>query len=417
MMVMVAQFMRGISESSYVELGEEIYEKYIARLIYPEVRELIRSHLYKGHTVAVVSSATPFQIQPACRDLDVEHILCTRYATNDGVFTGELERPICFGHGKVIAAEKFAHEFDVNLEETFFYSDSYDDLQLLERVGKPRPLNPSKKLAALAERRQWPVRRFKSRGPKRIPDYARALGTTGSLVMSFAAGLPIWALTGSKRQAQNFSASLFADTASALIGLKLDVTGEENLWSHRPAVFVFNHQSKADMMITAKLLRRDIAGIGKKEIRGMPIVGRLMEFGGTVFIDRENSGSAIEAMRPLVDAMRIEGKSVAVAPEGTRTISTKLASFKKGPFHLAMQAGVPMVPIVIHNALDVAPKGEFVFRPATVKVDVLTPIDTGQWSVSTIDQHVADVRNLFLNALGQQPRDTLVFEQRRSNTD
>ena len=79
-----------------------------------------------------------------------------------------------------------------------------------------------------------------------------------------------------------------------------------------------------------------------------------------------------------------------------------MAPFKKGAFHLAIQAGVPIVPIVIHNALDVAPKGDFAFRAATVMVDVLPPVDTRVWRRETIDQHVAEVRGMYLKALGQE---------------
>ena len=117
---------------------------------------------------------------------------------------------------------------------------------------------------------------------------------------------------------------LSANADAALIGLDLNVEGEENLWSHRPAVFVFNHQSKADVVIMTSLLRRDIAGVGKQEIRKMPVIGKVMELAGTVYIDRANSSSAIEAMKPLIDVMRKEGKSVVIAPEGTRTVSPKL---------------------------------------------------------------------------------------------
>jgi putative phosphoserine phosphatase/1-acylglycerol-3-phosphate O-acyltransferase len=155
-------------------------------------------------------------------------------------------------------------------------------------------------------------------------------------------------------------------------------------------------------VILARLLRRDIAGVGKKEIKNMPLIGKTLELAGTIFIDRNNSASAIEAMKPLVDAMRNQGKSVAISPEGTRSITPRLAAFKKGPFHLAMQAGVPIVPIVIHNAGDVAPKGDFVFRPATVEVDVLAPVDTSDWRSETIVEHVAEVRGMFLEALGQR---------------
>lgn len=126
-----------------------------------------------------------------------------------------------------------------------------------------------------------------------------------------------------------------------------------------------------------------------------------MQWGGTVLIDRENAKSAREAMEPLVDVMRKEGRSVCIAPEGTRSTSTNLGRFKKGAFHLALQAQVPIVPIVIHNALDVAPRGQYVLKPATVKITVLPAVDTSDWTVETIDEHVHQVRDLFLEELDQ----------------
>ncbi len=401
MMAINAQFMRGIEEQTYEEIGEELYQRQIARLVYPESRALVDAHLAKGHTVAIISSATPYQVEPAAKDLNIPHVLCTTLEVADGQFTGQVNRPTCFGQGKVDAAKALAKKYKANLDESFFYSDSTDDQLLLERVGLPRALNPSSKLRALARDRGWPVANFGSRGRPTVGQFVRSIAATVSLVPTFAAGLPIYALTGSRRDSLNFSLSLFADTASALIGLNLNVKGEEHLWSHRPAVFVFNHQSKADVVIMAQLVRRDMAGVGKQEIRKMPVIGKVLELGGVVMIDRANSASAIQAMAPLVEAMHKEGKSVALAPEGTRSISPRLSRFKKGAFHLAMQAGVPMIPVVIRNAGDVAPKGDFVFRPATVDVEVLEPVDTSQWQTDTIDDHVREVRNLFLEALGQ----------------
>lgn len=402
MMAVNSQFMRGIDESTYYEVGEELYTRQIARRIYPESRALVNAHLARGHTVAIISSATPYQVEPAAADLGIAHVLCTKLEVVDGKFTGSVVSPTCFGQGKVDAAEELAAEVNGNLDDAFFYSDSTDDLLLLERVGHPCALNPSEKLERLAQERHWPVARFGSRGRPSVAQFIRSVAATSSLVTSFIAGLPIYALTGSKRDSINFSFSLFADTASALIGLELDVKGEEHLWSHRPAVFVFNHQSKADVVIMARLLRRDIAGIGKQEIKSeTPILGKVLEFGGVVFIDRKDGKSAIESIAPLVDAMRNEGKSVVLAPEGTRTVSPRLAPFKKGAFHIAMQAGVPMIPIVIRNAGDVAPKGDFVYRPGTVEVEVLPPVDTSTWTRETLDQHVAEVRNMFARSLGQ----------------
>jgi len=401
MMLVNAQFMKGTEEKTYMDLGEQLYIKQIARLIYPESRALVNAHLAKGHTVGVISSATPYQVEPAAKDLGIDHVLCTYLEVEDGTFTGGVVRPTCFGEGKVTAAEDLAERHNADLDSSFFYSDSHDDLQLLERVGHPKVLNPSSKLDRIARHNRWPVARFGSRGRPTMTQFVRSIAATASLVSSFAAGLPILALTGSRRASQNFSFSLFADTAGALIGLDLNVKGEEHLWEQRPAVFVFNHQSKADVVILAQLLRRDIAGVGKKEIKKVPVIGTVLEMGGVVLIDRADAKSAIEAMKPLVDTMKKEGKSVVLSPEGTRTISPKITAFKKGAFHLAMQAGVPMIPIVIRNAGDVAPKGDFVFRPATVEVEVLPPVDTSNWRTETMDEHVRDVRNMFLKTLGQ----------------
>jgi len=402
MMVAATQFLRGIREDSYANFGEELFESHIARLIYPESRALVQAHLKKGHTVAIITSATPYQVRPAARELGIEHVLCTELEVKDGVFTGAVVHPTCFGPGKVTAAESLSERFGADLDKSYFYSDSHDDMQLLERVGNPRPLNPSNKLLAVAEQRGWPVRKFGSRGQPTITTLLRSAMMPVSVVGCFLAGFPIWALTGSKRDALNFSVSLFADTASAIIGLNLKIVGEQHLWSHRPAVFIFNHQSNVDLVIVARLMRRDIIGVGKREIRDIPVVGRVMEAAGVILIDRQNSTSAIEALKQLADTMRIEGKSVCLSPEGTRAITPKLAEFKKGAFHLAIQAGVPVVPIVIQNSIDVQPKGDYIFHPGTVNVEVLPPIDTGNWSVNTIDDHVAEVRHLYLQALDQK---------------
>ncbi len=406
LMVASSKMMKGVPEQQYIDFGEELYEKHLSRLIYPESRALIEAHLDKGHTVALISSATRYQVEAAAQDLGFQHILYTEMEVEDGVFTGNVISPTCYGEGKMTAASKLAEEVDIDLEKSFFYTDSHEDLPLLEGVGHPQVLNPTKKLVSIAERRGWPIRRFRSRGRPKMTDYLRTAAATFSLVPTFAASLPIQMLTGSKREALNYSTSLFGDTAAALIGLHLNTRGEQHLWSHRPAVFIFNHQSQADAVIIPKLLRRDIAGVGKKEIKeDNYIIGKIFEYGGTVLIDRKDGQSAVEAMQPLVDTLRNEGRSVVLSPEGTRTIGPKLAPFKKGAFHLAIQAEVAIVPIVIHNSCDVQPKGDWVYRPGTVEIDVLPPVDTSDWTVETIDQHVADVRQMFLDTLGQTEED------------
>ena len=221
-----------------------------------------------------------------------------------------------------------------------------------------------------------------------------------SLVGSFAAGLPIWALTGSKRDAMNFSLSVFADTASALIGLNLKIQGEQHLWSHRPAVFIFNHQSAVDVLITARMLREDVIGVAKKEIKHQLPMGLAFTYTGTVFIDREHGGDPRVALKPTVDALR-SGRSVVIAPEGTRSRDGTLGPFKLGAFHMARQAGVPVVPIVIHNAQDALPYKGVVVRPAEVEVTVLPPQATDKWKLADVEPQALRIREMYLDVLGQ----------------
>ena len=407
MMMAASQFLAGINESDYIEFSEYLYTEHIAKLVYPESRALVETHLKKGHTVALISAATPYQIAPAAQELGIEHVKCTHMEVVDGKFTGAVVKPTCYGMGKVLAADQVMEEVGAKPEDCIFYSDSDEDIHLLEHVGKPRPLNPNSRLRRIARGRGWPVQDFSSRGSAGPLDYIRTFATQGSLIGAALAGLPIYALTRSMNKSRNFSTSLFADTAAAITGMEIDVTGEEHIWSNRPCVFIFNHQSQADVIIVPYILRRYLAGVGKKEIADVPIIGKIMQWGGTVLIDRENSKSAQEAMAPLIDVMRKEGRSVCIAPEGTRSTSTTLGRFKKGAFHLAMQAKVPIVPIVIHNAIDVAPRGQFVFKPATVKVTVLPPVSTDNWRVENLDQHIDAVRDQFLIELDQMQLQTI----------
>ena len=397
------ELLEGTEESEYLEFSRDVYEKRIAKLIYPEARAMIREHQARGHTVAIVSSATPYQVRPAAEDLGVDTVYCTELGVKDGLFTGSVAGDVCWGDGKLAAAKRLAKEHGLDLGKAFFYSDSDEDVPLLESVERPRVLNPNRKLARIAKERDWPVRRFRDLKKVKTSSVVRTLAADLSMLPVLLTSLTVMSMTGSKRDAQNFTSAVYPAIASALSGVTLDVLGEKNLWAARPAVFVFNHQSKIDPVIVSKLLHKDFVGVGKKEVASLPFADKLMEFGGAVLIDRADSVGAVAALKPLVNVIQDEGKSVIMAPEGTRTVSPMLAPFKKGPFHLAMQAGVPMVPIVLHDAIDIAPKGAFLYRPGTVKVEILPPVDTSSWSPKTIDTHVAEVRGMFLDALGQTP--------------
>jgi putative phosphoserine phosphatase/1-acylglycerol-3-phosphate O-acyltransferase len=130
------------------------------------------------------------------------------------------------------------------------------------------------------------------------------------------------------------------------------------------------------------------------------LVGSLAD---AVFIDRENREGAIAALRPLVEDALLRGKSLAVAPEGTRSGTGRLGAFKKGAFRLAMAGGVPVVPIVFRNSNDVWPLGTQFMRPGTVDVVVHPPIATDDWTEDELDARIAEVRGIYLETLAHWP--------------
>ena len=167
-------------------------------------------------------------------------------------------------------------------------------------------------------------------------------------------------------------------------------------------MFILNHQSNADLIIASKLLRKDTVGIGKKEIKKIPVLGQILTASkGMIFIDRADREKAIEAMKPAVDALK-SGTSVVIFPEGTRSYDYTLGQFKKGAFHLAMQAKVPVVPIVIENAHDAMPRGLSILQPATIRIKVLKPIATKKWKKADLDKHIKKIRDQYLHILNQK---------------
>ena len=117
----------------------------------------VAHHRARGHLLAVLSSSSPYASEPLGTHLGIPHVLCTRLEVRGGVFTGAVAGPVCFGRGKVLAAEAFAREHGVDLAASWFYTDSYSDLPMLERVGHPVAVNPDLRLRRHARARNWPV--------------------------------------------------------------------------------------------------------------------------------------------------------------------------------------------------------------------------------------------------------------------
>lgn len=400
MAALSAKGVQGISEQVFLEVGEEVYQKSLAHAIFPESRALVAAHFAMGHTVAIISAATPYQVEPIARDLCVDIVRCTRMEVEGGHFTGKIIEPACWGEGKAAAGRELAETYQLDLQKSFFYTDSAEDLALLDIVGKPRPVNPDTRLAALAFQRDWPVLRFADAGTSRLANMMRTGLSMGVFVPAILSGVAKGATSLSWMEGVESMMNTISELGTAVAGVKIAVKGEEHIWSQRPAVFIFNHQSNADFLIAIKLIKKDARGIAKKELQKVPVVGQILEAAGTIFVDRSDKEKAIEALKPAVDSLK-SGISVVVFPEGTRSYDYTLGQFKKGAFHLAMAAGVPIVPIVLKNAHDVMPRGKNIFNPALVEVVVLPPIHTHDWTKTNLDKKIAGVRRLFLQELKQ----------------
>ncbi|PQJ81134.1 HAD-IB family hydrolase [Polaribacter glomeratus] len=387
---------KGIKEKQFIDLGEEVYQEHLANTIYPEAIALIASHVKRGHQVVIISAATRYQITPIANELGIKDIFCTEMEVRKGKFTGVISE-MCWQEGKARAGRTFAKANKIDLSKSFFYTDSIDDYPLLEIVGKPIATNPDTKLSQLAFENDWKILRFQENKRKPLVNGLRTGLAAASIYPSALKGLLKGSLSLSRQEGANTTIASIGDLGTKLAGLDINVKGKHNLEDHRPAIFCFNHQSSADFFILLKILRKDIAGIAKKELEYTP-VGPIFKAMGAIFIDRSNKTKAIAAMKPAIEALK-KGTSIVIAPEGTRSGTKTLGKFKKGAFHLAIKAGVPIVPIVIKNAYMAMPKGSKIFKPTHIEVVVLDPVDTSEWKPKNIDSYVEEVRNLFLKEL------------------
>ncbi len=133
------------------------YTTEVQHTIATPARAAVDEHRGRGERVVLLTSATQYIAEPVARALDLTDVICSRLEVNEGKFTGRMLDPICYGAGKVTAAEAWAARHGVDLKNTTFYTDSYTDLPMLERVGKPVVVNPDPRLARAARRRGWPV--------------------------------------------------------------------------------------------------------------------------------------------------------------------------------------------------------------------------------------------------------------------
>lgn len=394
--------LRGHPEDQLIELGERLFVQQIAGTIRPQARQLVKAHLRARHTVAVSSAATRFQIEPVARDLGIGDILCTELEAVDGILTGKVRGKMLWGEPKAQAVRRFAKAKGIDLKASYAYANGDEDVAFLASTGHPHAVNPHRGLVDAARSQDWPI--LILREPKKA-GLRSLLGTVGAMAalnIGMGVGAALGILNSDRRFGINAGIPLACDAALALSGVRLRVIGEHNLWRARPAIFVGNHQSSLDPIVVGSLLRKDFTAVGKKEAQYDPrtlLGGLLLD---PAFIDRSNPEKAIAELDKLGERIRA-GTSIMIFPEGTRTPTPELGRFKKGAFHIALQAGVPMVPIVLRNTGELMWHKSKLVHSGTVDVCVLDPISTDDWKVEDLNRITGEVRQLFADTLEKWP--------------
>jgi 1-acyl-sn-glycerol-3-phosphate acyltransferase len=169
-------------------------------------------------------------------------------------------------------------------------------------------------------------------------------------------------------------------TGARIAGVKVRTIGLEKIDPARTYIFMSNHISNLDPPITLPLIPRRSSVMVKKGLFRVPILGRIMLIGSLVPVDRGNRDAGISAVRDAVKAIE-QGLNMTIYVEGHRSFDGRLLPFKKGPFYLAEECHVPVVPITISGTEEVMPKARFAIRPGMVTVqfhDPIEPADFGE---------------------------------------
>lgn len=183
-----------------------------------------------------------------------------------------------------------------------------------------------------------------------------------------------------------------------ITGTTVEVHGEENIIDG-PCLFVSNHQSYMDIPIIVSIAKSHLGFVAKKELAEVPLFGIWIKRTRSLFLDRDNTREAIKVILEGVNYLK-EGHSLCIFPEGTRSKSNKVGSFKKGSLKLALKSGVPIVPVTINGAYKILEENNRL-RKAHVIVTVDKPIYTEGMTKEEQNDLVDEIRGKIVENLEQ----------------
>lgn len=186
---------------------------------------------------------------------------------------------------------------------------------------------------------------------------------------------------------------------SILFASRIHVTvkGFSNIDPAKPYIFMPNHSSNFDIPVILAHLKVQFRWLAKAELFRIPLFGFAMKRVGYISIDRSNRKSSFESLARAAQTIR-SGRSVLIFPEGTRSRDQSIKEFKKGGFVLAVESGVPIVPVVIHGTWRIMSKNGLMIRPGNVVVEILEPIETKDYARATKNELLERVRTVIVES-------------------
>ena len=211
----------------------------------------------------------------------------------------------------------------------------------------------------------------------------------------FSTCVVVFSLLGAAENSLHKVARTWAKVLLAISNVQVRVIGTEYVDGETPQIFMSNHQSVFDILIILAFLPGQFRWIAKKELFRIPVFGRAMKNAGYIEIDRQHHQRALQNLAEAARKIR-EGKSVMSFPEGTRSKDGSVKPFKKGMFHLAMEAGVPIVPITIIGADEIMPKRSLKVNPGRITMIIDAPIDIDEYTDDARTELMERVRGIIV---------------------
>lgn len=190
-----------------------------------------------------------------------------------------------------------------------------------------------------------------------------------------------------------------AHLSARIAGAKIKLVGLDQLDPEGTYIFMSNHVSNLDPPVLVPLVPRRTSVLAKRELWRIPILGKALDLAEIVPVERRNRDAAIQSIRRAGEVMR-HGINMTIYPEGTRSRDGRLLPFKKGPFHLAAETGIPVVPVTILGTYEMMPKGSWIARSGTATLVFHPPMDPARFA--TREELMKAVRDEINSALPEE---------------